>query len=431
MLISLLGFAAITVFMVLVLTNRLSAIVALIAVPVFFGAAAGFAPQLGDMMMSGVAEVAPTALMLVFALLYFAVMIEAGLFEPFVNKVIEIGGSDPVRICVGSAILVVTLMLDGDGSTTALISISALYPIYRRVGLNPLIIALLLGMSGGVMNWVPWGGPAARAAVSLGVDVTDIVVPMLPAMGLSILFIIGTAYVLGVSERRRLAKVGPPAIVEDEDIPKSYTPKATRNFWFNLALTSALVVSLALELAPLAASIMVAFAVAATVNFPRLSEQRERLKIYGPSVMMVVSLIFAASAFTGILSGTGMIDGMTNSVLSVLPPDWGGYFGPIVGLLSIPMLVVLSTDAFYLGVLPVLGATGAAHGVPPEVIARAALVGMPAHGMSPLIAPIYLVASMLRVEIGALQRFAWPWLIALSLFALFAAIMTGAVYVVP
>jgi CitMHS family citrate-Mg2+:H+ or citrate-Ca2+:H+ symporter len=428
---SLLGFAAIAIFMILVLTNRLSAIVALIAVPVFFGAVAGFAPQLGDMMMNGVTEVAPTALMLVFALLYFAVMIEAGLFEPFVNKVIEIAGSDPVRICVGSAILIVTLMLDGDGSTTALISISALYPVYRRIGLNPLIIALLLGMSGGIMNWVPWGGPAARAAVSLRVDVADIVVPMLPAMGLSILFIIGIAYFLGLSERRRLAKAGPVVIVADDHVAKSYTPKSTRNFWFNLILTLALVVSLALQIAPLAATIMVAFAVAVTVNFPRLSEQRERLAIYGSSVMMVVSLIFAASAFTGILSGTGMIAGMTDSILSVLPEEWGGYFGPIVGLLSVPLLVVLSTDAFYLGVLPVLSATGAAHGVPPEVIARAALVGMPAHGLSPLIAPIYLVASLLRVEIGALQRFAWPFLILLSLFALFAAMITGAVYVVP
>jgi CitMHS family citrate-Mg2+:H+ or citrate-Ca2+:H+ symporter len=267
--------------------------------------------------------------------------------------------------------------------------------------------------------------------VSLRVDVADIVVPMLPAMGLSILFIIGIAYFLGLSERRRLAKAGPVVIVADDHVAKSYTPKSTRNFWFNLILTLALVVSLALQIAPLAATIMVAFAVAVTVNFPRLSEQRERLAIYGSSVMMVVSLIFAASAFTGILSGTGMIAGMTDSILSVLPEEWGGYFGPIVGLLSVPLLVVLSTDAFYLGVLPVLSATGAAHGVPPEVIARAALVGMPAHGLSPLIAPIYLVASLLRVEIGALQRFAWPFLILLSLFALFAAMITGAVYVVP
>lgn len=430
MLLALLGFATIGIFMILVMTNRLSAIVALIAVPVVFGTIAGFAPSLGEMMLSGIQDVAPTALMLVFALLYFAVMIEAGLFEPFVRKVLEIAGDDPVRIAVGSAILMMCLQLDGDGTTTALISISALYPVYRRVGMNPLIIALLLGMTGPIMNWVPWGGPAARAAVSLRIDVMDIVLPMLPAMGLCMLFITGCAYVIGRGEKRRIALAG-DVVVSADSAAAIYTPKVTRNFWFNLLLTIALMVAMATEAAPLAATIMVAFAIAVTVNFPRLSEQRERLAIYGPSLMMVVSLIFAASAFTGILTGTGMITAMTDSILSVFPQDWGGYFGPITGLISMPLLVVLSTDAFYLGVLPVLGATGAAHGVPPEVIARAALVGMPVHSLSPLIAPIYLVASMLRVEIGALQRFAWPWLVLLSFFALFAAMITGAVFVVP
>ena len=80
---SILGFAAFGVFLALVLTKRLSAVVALILVPVIFGALAGFSPQLGEMMIEGVKAVAPTSLMLIFALLYFAVMIEAGLFEPW------------------------------------------------------------------------------------------------------------------------------------------------------------------------------------------------------------------------------------------------------------------------------------------------------------------------------------------------------------
>jgi CitMHS family citrate-Mg2+:H+ or citrate-Ca2+:H+ symporter len=60
------------------------------------------------------------------------------------------------------------------------------------------------------------------------------------------------------------------------------------------------------------------------------------------------------------------------------------------------------------------------------VIARAALIGMPLHSLSPLIAPIYLVATLLRTDIGSLQRFAWPWTLATSFVALAGATVTGA-----
>jgi CitMHS family citrate-Mg2+:H+ or citrate-Ca2+:H+ symporter len=62
------------------------------------------------------------------------------------------------------------------------------------------------------------------------------------------------------------------------------------------------------------------------------------------------------------------------------------------------------------------------------VIARAALIGMPMHSLSPLIAPIYFVATLLRTDIGSLQRFAWRWSLGVSAIALLAATVTGAVY---
>lgn len=425
---SVLGFSALGVFMALVLAKRLSAVVALILVPVVFGALAGFSPQLGDMMIEGVKEVAPTGLMLVFALLYFAVMIEAGMFEPLVRKVLAVAGDDPVRISVGTAILAMTVSLDGDGATTALVTISAMYPVYRRVGMNPLILATLLGLSNTIMNWLPWGGPSARAATALQVDIMDIVGPMLPAMGLCLLAILGLSFVFGRMERRRLANDRAAgrgvAAVSDSD---PTTPKETRNLAFNLILTLALVGGMVSGLVPLPALVMSAFAIAVTINFPRMKEQKEKLAVHGETVLMMVSLIFAAGAFTGILGGTGMIDAMAQSLVSSIPPALGPYIGPITGLLSMPLLVFMSNDAFFFGLLPVLGATGAAYGVPAEDIARASLVGLPLHGISPFIAPIYLVASLLRCDVGAMQRFALPWALLLSLFALFAVIVTGAV----
>jgi CitMHS family citrate-Mg2+:H+ or citrate-Ca2+:H+ symporter len=426
---ALLGFATIGLFIALVMSGRVSAVVGLILIPVIFGLIGGFGPDLGGMMIKGVIQTAPTAVMLVFALLYFLIMYEAGLFEPFIAWILKVVGEDPVRIVIGTAALAMITGFDGDGATAVLITVTSMYPIYRKVGLNPLIIALLLGLILPVLNWLPWGGPAARAAISLKVDLGDIVGPMIPALIICLAVTVALAWYLGVSERKRLAGLvaaGPEA--EGEDLmPRVRKVIPVRNFWFNLALTIAMMGSLAAGLMPLPALVMIGFAIALIVNIPIVAEQQEKLKPHASTVMMLVTLILAAGSFTGIISETGMVRAMSQSLIAVVPESWGPWFGTISAVLSMPLLVFLSTDSFYFGVLPILGHTGAAYGVPPEVIARAGLIGMPFHSLSPLIAPIYFVASLLRTDIGKLQRFAWPWTLAFSFIALAAATLTGAI----
>lgn len=429
-----LGYSAIGLFTILVMSKKMSAVAALVLVPVVIGLIGGFGADLGDMMISGIVETAPTAVMLVFALLYFLVMFECGLFEPFVRRVIAVVGDDPVKIVMGTAILIIIVAFDGDGATAVLITVSSMYPIYRRVGINPLIMAMLLGVISPILNWMPWGGPAARMAISLKIDVVDIVVPMLPAFFICLTAALVFAYVLGRSERRRLQKGGSPERhggPEEGAVLGIHEPRRViepRNFWFNLPLTLALMVSLALGLVPLPAMVMIAFAVAVTVNFPHLREQQERLKPHSGTVVMLVTLILAAGAFTGILSESGMVEAMSNSIIAVIPQSWGGAFAFVAAVLSMPLLIILSTDSFYLGVVPVLAQTAAAFGIAPEVIARASLVGMPLHSLSPLIAPIYLVATLLRTDIGSLQRFSWPWTLGMSVIATAGAALTGAIY---
>lgn len=427
---ALLGFATVVLFIVLVMTGRVSAVVGLILTPVIFGLIGGFGADLGGMMIKGIVQTAPTAVMLVFALLYFLIMYEAGLFEPFINWILKVVGEDPVKIVLGTAALVMITGFDGDGATAVLITVTSMYPIYRKVGLNPLIIALLLGLILPVLNWLPWGGPAARAAISLKVDLGAIVGPMIPALIICLIAAVLIAWRLGLSERKRLAALtaAGASIEEGEDLlPRERKVIPVRNFWFNLILTIAMMGGLAAGVMPLPALVMVGFAIALIVNIPIVAEQQERLKPHASTVMMLVTLVLAAGAFTGILSETGMVRAMAGALITVVPESWGPFFGHIAALLSMPLLVFLSTDSFYFGVLPILGHTGAAYGVAPEVIARAGLIGMPFHSLSPLIAPIYFVASLLRTDIGKLQRFAWPWTLAFSFVALIAATVTGAI----
>lgn len=432
-----LGAAMVVTFMTLIMTKKMSAVAALIAAPIAFGLIAGAGPGLGEMMLDGVLQVTPTALMLCFAVLYFAIVMDAGLFDPLVRKVLATVGEDPLRISMGTAVLAMTVSLDGDGTTTALIVITALLPVYRRVGMNPLILATLLALSNSLMNLLPWGGPAARAATAVRADLNDVFLPLLPAMVIGLSAVLVMAWRFGLHERRRLAaaaSVGSGAIISVGALPPSTvepqqdaSARRPHLFWFNLGLTIVLMLGMLLGLAPLPVLMMGAFAVALTVNYPNLKEQKERLASHSENVVNIVVLIFAAGAFTGILNGTGMTDAMAKAALSIVPPSIGPLLAPITAIASMPLTFVMSNDAYYFGIVPVIAQTAAGYGISPEAIARASLLGQPVHTLSPLLAPIYLVCGMLRVDVADAQRFSLKWAVLTSLIVTAAALLTGAI----
>ena len=82
---SILGFGMVITFMYLIMSKRLSPLVALITIPIIFALLGGFGADIDEMMLEGIKKIAPTGVMLMFAILYFGVMIDAGLFDPLVR----------------------------------------------------------------------------------------------------------------------------------------------------------------------------------------------------------------------------------------------------------------------------------------------------------------------------------------------------------
>jgi CitMHS family citrate-Mg2+:H+ or citrate-Ca2+:H+ symporter len=426
---ALLGFAMVISFMLLIMTKRLSAVAALIIVPLVFGLIAGAGANLGEMILDGIGQIAPTVIMLTFAVLYFGIMIDAGLFDPLVRWVAAFAGGDPLRVTMGTALLATIISLDGDGTTTALVTVSAMLPIYRRLGMNPLILGTLLVLSSALMNLTPWGGPTARAASALQLDVSAVFVPLVPAIAVGLVGTFAVAYYFGCAERRRLELSGVGGAVAQQVDPLLQTDRPQRRpklFWFNAALTLTLIGGMLAGVAPLPALMMGAFAIAVTVNYPNPKVQRERLATHADNVLGIVTLLFAAGAFTGILKGTGMVDAMAESSLAIIPTSMGPYLAPITALISLPLTFVMSNDAYYFGVVPVVAQTAAEYGVAPESIARASLMGQAVHSISPLLAPLYLVCGLLEVDIGEAQRFCLKWAVLVTLITIGAAMLTGA-----
>ncbi|GGZ69105.1 MULTISPECIES: CitMHS family transporter [Streptomyces rochei group] len=474
---TILGFAMIATFLVLIMMKKMSPIAALVLIPALFCVFVGKGAHLGDYVIDGVSSLAPTAAMLMFAIVYFGVMIDVGLFDPIVRAILRFCKADPMRIVVGTALLAAIVSLDGDGSTTFMITVSAMYPLYKRLKMSLVVMTGVAAMANGVMNTLPWGGPTARAATALKVDATDIFVPMIPALAVGLLAVVVLAYVLGLRERRRLgtltldealarepqsetvlvgagsgtasgAKSGAksgggagsgtgedadagPATADggsDDDFQGLDPNRATlrpKLYWFNALLTVALLTAMIMEWLPIPVLFLIGAALALTVNFPHIPDQKARIAAHADNVLNVSGMVFAAAVFTGVLTGTGMVDHMANWLVDTIPDGMGPHMGLVTGLLSLPLTYFMSNDGFYFGVLPVLAEAGQAHGVSTLEIARASIVGQPLHMSSPLVPAVYVLVGMAKVEFGDHTKFVVKWAVLTSLVILGAGILFG------
>ncbi|KGD81178.1 citrate transporter [Pantoea stewartii subsp. indologenes] len=429
---TILGFTMVVCFMYLIMTKRMSALIALILIPTLFALIGGFYHGLGEMMLNGVKTLAPTGVMLTFSILYFGLMIDAGLFDPLVRFILKIVRGDPLKVLVGTAVLTLLVSLDGDSSTTYMIAIAAFLPLYRKLGMNVLAMTCLVNLASGIMNLSPWGGPTARAAAALRIDALDIFIPMLPAILIACVALVGLAFVFGLQERKRL---GVMRISDDHlnnielglgDADECAANRRPKMFWPNFILTTVLLVLLVVGAMPIQILFMLAFAIAVMLNYPSLEEQKARIGSHASNVLAVTALIFAAGIFTGILSGTGMVDAMAKSLLAFIPHSFGPYLALFTALISLPFTFFMSNDAFYFGILPVIAQTAASYGISAEEIARASIVGQPFHLLSPLVPSVYLLVGLAKVDIGDHQRYAIKWGILISLVLMAGGLVTGA-----
>lgn len=474
---TILGFAMIATFLVLIMTKKMSPIAALVLIPALFCVAVGQGAKLGDYVIDGVGNLAPTAAMLMFAIVYFGVMIDVGLFDPIVRAILRFCKADPMRIVVGTAVLAAIVSLDGDGSTTFMITVSAMYPLYKRLKMSLVVMTGVAATANGVMNTLPWGGPTARAATALKLDASEIFLPMIPALAVGLLAVFLLSYVLGLRERKRLGILtldealvrepeqetvmagaggaggagedrlrkssggtgsadltqdgdGDEENADDEEFKGLDPNRSTlrpKLYWFNAGLTVALLTAMIMELMPIPVLFLLGAALALTVNFPHMPDQRARIAAHADNVLNVSGMVFAAAVFTGVLTGTGMVEHMADWVVGAVPDAMGPHMAIVTGLLSLPLTYFMSNDGFYFGVVPVLAEAGAAHGVSPLEIARASLAGQALHMSSPLVPAVYVLVGMAKVEFGDHTRFTVKWAVLTSLVVLGAGILFGTI----
>ncbi|NQX28925.1 citrate transporter [Microbacteriaceae bacterium VKM Ac-2854] len=413
----------------------------------------------GDWAKDGMVTTSATAFLLLFAILFFSVMLHVGVFDPITKRILKIAKGDPLKVMIGTGIISAIVSLSGDGTTTTLIVCTALIPIFKKLGMRLMDLAVILILMNTILNLLPWSGPTARVlAVMPSIDPNEMLRALAPGMLASILFVMLVCVFLGFRERKRLgiqeltdAEID--QMMADFDSSRGISAgsadgpgeggaggagsfgggtavltrrkKNTLVMTANTVLTIGSLVLLVLGVFAPVFIFLVATLLAFLINFPKISKLKDFIDSASPDVLQTVIMVIGAGIFLGLFSNSGMSNAVAQSMVDFIPASFASQWPIITTLISAPGGFFLSNDGFFYGVLPVLSQAGQAYGFTEFEIGYASLMGQAFHMLSPLTAFIYLLLNMTGQDLGKWQRSAGKWALGIFIILIGVALLLG------
>lgn len=433
---TLIGLLTIVCLVALLLSGRMSPVLPLIMVPLLGAFCAGFGPaEISVFFTDGVGRVISIATMFIFAITFFGVMQDTGLFRPIIGFMVRLTRGNVIAVAVATAIIGMLAHLDGAGATTFLLTIPALLPLYKQLRMSPYLMLMLLAIGAGILNMVPWAGPLGRSAAVTGIEVTELWRPLLAVQGVGVVLLVAMAALLGWREQRRIAQTG-GTLIQDGESDHIGDPGALSDeeralerpgrMWINAGLFFAVLVSLFTGILPAGYVFMIGLSLALLINYPDGKLQMKLLAAHSPAALSMGMIILAAGSMLGILAGTGMLTSIAQDLVKVLPEPMVGQLHLILGFFGLPMEFLLSTDAYYFGLLPVVLEVVESHGVEAASVVYALMIGnIIGTFISPFSPALWLALGLARLEMGKHIRYSFWWMWLFSLLMLGVAGLLG------
>jgi CitMHS family citrate-Mg2+:H+ or citrate-Ca2+:H+ symporter len=212
-----------------------------------------------------------------------------------------------------------------------------------------------------------------------------------------------TAFIAAILIGFRIQKTHPleingPSDFSAQKIDFSDKPLARpKLFWVNFVLFAGCIAVLMTVKLPTFFIFMLFFSVALFVNYPDPATQRKLISKYCPTMLNPCLIFLAIGVMVGVMKESGMVGGMINALLALIPASAARYTHIIVGLVCVPILVFIPYQLFY-SIFPILIGIGAAFGISSMAVL---LPFVMLHGSqcSPMVAAVNLASELNETEV--------------------------------
>jgi CitMHS family citrate-Mg2+:H+ or citrate-Ca2+:H+ symporter len=424
------GFLLIAALVVILIQSKIALVPVLVILPIIAALICGFGfTDIAGFITRGLGSVLSVVVLFAFAIIYFNILNDVGMFDLFIKKLMKSMGNRVEMVMLVTAVIAAIAHLDGSGATTMVITIPIMLPIYKKMKMSPLSLLLIISLASGLLNMNPWCPPAMTLAATIKVDPQEVWQRMIPVQLFGAVVIAAFCFLLGKLERRKGAGMSD---LDFDEMKKEFAEPAAISvsrpvLVFDIVLTLVLIVAMLLGWAPANICFMIALSIALVVNFKGIKAQTDALRKHGGTAINMVLIMMAIGVLTGITQYTGMIEGMAKAILSILPESLGAHLIFLVGLVSPLFGIALGNAATHTAMAPVLAGVITQYGATASQLAVPLIIGTSlAANLSLVGAGPYLALGLAGVEMGQHLRYSFKWVMLINTILIIAAAVLGA-----
>ncbi len=354
---------------------------------------------------SGLKSVLNTACLFTFAVVFFNVLGDAGMFDSIVAKVMKYIGNNIGLILLMTCMLATISHLDGSGATTMLITIPTMLPLFKKMRVSPILLLLYVGLTSGVVNMLPWTSALARVSAATGVDARAIWSALLPVQIIGLVIVYASCFVVGPMLKKKGFGMSDTEFAElKSGMLKPAEPVLNVGkgvLAFDMILTLVLVLCMLFGWVNTNVAFMIGLAIALLANCKGSKEMTAQIKKHGANALNMVMIIFSIGMLVGVMKDSGMMGAMTNTLVSLLPESMGSHLTFIISLISVPLSMLVGSDTVYMVMTPIFAEMAVAYGGTALAACCATVVGSCIAANLCLVGPTpYLALGLAGVEMG-------------------------------
>jgi len=424
------GIAMFVILTWCLLKNTFPPSVLFIVLPTVAALVCGFGfKELGEYVASGLKSVVGTATLVAFSAMFFTLMKEAGVFDVIVRFILRFVTQSTFSVLLATLVIASVCSLDGNAYATLLVTVPALLPLYEKMNISRKTLLMLVTVGVGVTGITPWGGSLNRAIAVTHLDILDVYYKLIPLQ--VVLFILGVVlcWYMARVENKSGSGISHDAFLAMRE--EMLTRKIQQKPWLlraNFLLVIATIVILVSGLVAGNFLFMIAFSLAVIINYPDAKRAQQKIKDYALTIFPVIVIFLTIGVFVGILQNTGIIKVLVNELAAVLPSSLGPYLYIILAAFSVPIVILIGSDAFYFALLPLAVGLGQSFAISPLHVTIAMLIteqiGLL---LSPVIPATHLGLGLLNLQVGEHIRHSGVKIWIMSLCALLAAVLMGTI----
>lgn len=389
----------------LALSKKMHLMVPFIVVPVIAGMLCGFSfTDIMGFAATGVQGVFNTVLLCVFAVLYFSILSETGMFDIIVKRLVSVTRGNIYVVMVVTVLVAFIGHLDGAYNTTYLIAIPALAPLYKKLNIDRRLLVLLVSLAAAPMTAMAWAQPAKMVVFDASIDPVLMANSLLPVVGIMLavclLYAVGCGKYYSGKNAEALAAMresfgnGAESKIDFSDNPLA----RPRLFWVNFVLFLASLFSFIFLTQVKTYLLFMLFSAAALlINYHTQGEQNQIIRKYSSTMLAPGILFMGIGVMVGVLNGTGMVTEMVNVVLSVIPESMARFTHVLYALVILPLEIFVPYQAFQ-SMNPLLLGIGAGCGLTGYQVLTVQCISY-LNPCSPLVAAANLATELAEVDI--------------------------------